>query len=849
MMAIRRTNASLGAVIFALFAGAPVSSSVIEGTCVQPGGFFSAGGPPYELSRVCEVTPGPAPTAPDVPLRLWRNAEYPNGLSLGETMGVSWGDYDADGFIDLFACQSGRLWHNVGGMTWELAADLRGFMPPAERRYGSSFGDYNNDGLPDIATAPRVPIWGDDRMHLLKNLGEGPNFVDVAFDEEIIDAQPYNNAETLCWADVDGDRNLDLFVPVYPPWVGGGPGNFFLSNQGPPFPGGEPCFHETAASVGLDNTPGSPRPEGAQFADVDFDGDVDLFSNGTLYRNRSSLRAALFEPMLAAASGIGLGASLDEGAMFFDYDLDGDQDLVVTYVVEGVRIWENRGDGTFFAAEPGIVGAPFIGLNLGLSAEDWDNDGDIDFTTRQVFRRNMLIEEGSRHFKVATHAINASHLTSATPAWGDWDRDGDLDCAVGDWGDEGHLYENTLYGPGTPDVERRYVRVRVLGGAPGPTAGLEVEYGATVELHLAGDPSGPRRRKFVASSHGYLNQNEYTLHFALPPYDEEAQGQGDLRFDLTVDFPDVPSRGLWRLDRSVNQVLGDIDLAALANRQIDIYRCGQVALGGTLHDPSPLAPISLTTTAEGLAQPTATSPLPPLASAPDDYWVGLAIDTGAAATNLAVKEIIVDAELHDAVDCAAGSFNIALWDVTDPSRPILAPGGMLNRRSSPRDHRSHLPADLVLEPQRVYRLVARVRGFRPTSIAAPLAAGALTVLGGTYFTDTLPCTGTEVVSAIPDLSATSMAIRFAAVPASLVQDPMGDLLRLQRNPGGSAMLGWQDVGAAAYRVRRCTRAAGPCLPATLETIVDNDFVDDATIEAGELFCYLVDAVNACTAGF
>jgi len=790
----------------------------------------------------------PDPAHPtDVPLELWGNEDFPEGLPIGETHGISWGDYDSDGYIDLFACHSGNLWRNVGGVTWEFAADLSAILPPTERRYGASFADYDRDGWLDIGTEPRFPFWGDDKMHLLRNLGRGAEFADVAGDPAIVDVQPYNNGETLCWGDVDGDRNLDLFLPVYGQNVAG-PGNFFLHNLGPTGPGGAYRFTEKSAEAGLDNPPGTARPEGAQFVDVDLDGDIDLYSNGTLYRNVSSPGVPEFEPMSEQASGIGFRDSRDEGAVFFDYDLDGDQDLVVVYTEHGVWIWENRGDGTFFAVEPGIVDDRFIGLNLGLSAEDWDNDGDIDFTTRQVFRRNMLMEGGQRGFAVATHEVKPEHIVSATPAWGDWDRDGDLDCAMGNQGTEGHFYENTLYQATTPRSVKRHLRVRVVGDSPTVERGLEVEYGATAEVHVEGEQDGRRRRKFVASSHGYLNQNEYGLHFALPRDPAPTDLSRDVRFGLSVDFPGLPADGLWRVDEHVNPALREIDLAELTDREIKVYRCGRVEVNGVVHEPRPLASQKASTTSNGLASPTATEPLPPPVAAPEPNWfTGLAFDTLQATGRVRIVEIILDGQLDEVAACFENPFNLVLWDVTDPSAPFIIDGGAMRRSTSPRNARSYLRTDLVLEPGREYRLIARVTESRETPIDAPADEGLLTVLGGMNYKDVAPCHGSKPATMPVDPAVTSLALRFGAVPSNDALDPVGDTLHLQKIAGTDPVLIWSDPGAAGYRILRCDARFGPCTPVPIATTPNNGYHDAAvSLEPDELLWYGVNAVNRCT---
>ncbi|MCA8960600.1 MAG: VCBS repeat-containing protein, partial [Planctomycetes bacterium] len=619
--------------------GGPIASGVARRLWMtddlQPGDSKSLTFSYRRESAVVLLGPGTV----DVPLSLWTAPGFPGGLNFGATNGVSWGDFDADGWPDVFACMSGALWRNVGGADWQLAADLDSELPFTARRYGSSFGDYDNDGLPDIGTEPRNGWGGDECFHLLHNLGSTA-FDDVATDPTIVDLQPCNSdAETICWGDVDGDSDLDCFLPVYPPWAFGGPGNFFLENNGPAGPGGAYTFTESSGPSGVDNPPGSARSEGAQFVDVDNDGDMDLYCNGTLYQNQSTLGDPSFANMTESGSGILLSTQLEEGCLFADYDLDGDFDFSIVYTGPGVRVYENQGDGTFAMLPTSTVASFLTGLDLGMSAEDWDNDGDIDFSTRQVFRRNQLMETGTLSFTVATHSIPSSHITSATPAWCDWDRDGDLDCALGNWLSTGRFYENTLYDGTEPLSERRFVRVRCLDDTLDP-AGLETAYGTIVEVVVRGDTSGYRRKKFVASSAGYLNQNEYTLHFALPPDPSPGHDTHDLDLDIIVDFPSLPATGYYRVDRHVNPALGWIDLADLAEREVVVYRSGRVSIDGVEFDPPMNEAALLTAAAGGLVTAPTSVALP----APTDTMgiqtrSGIAFDTFGATQRVRIREL------------------------------------------------------------------------------------------------------------------------------------------------------------------------------------------------------------------
>ena len=692
--------------------------------------------------------------SPEVPLALWTDASWPGGLPLGVNYGISFGDYDADGHPDLFVLDSEELWRNVDGQTWQLAADLNPVLTFENFRYGSSFGDYDRDGLPDIGCEPRANIgWC---FHLLKNLGSGPNFIDVAPDPNIVSFQPCGaNTETICWGDVDGDGELDMFLPNYAQTGG----NYFFHNQGPTGPSGEHQLVEKAVAVGVKNNGSTSRPEGTMLVDIDQDGDLDWYSNGLMYQNRSSPGAPQYKALLAGASGIVHPTILDEGAMLFDHDRDGDPDLVVAYIAPsiGVTLYENRGDGTFSIAPAGVVESPSIGLELGMSAEDWDLDGDIDFTTRQVFRRNQLAELGVEKFTVATHAINPFYLSSAMPAWGDFDGDGDLDSAIGNYQKPGTFHENTTLSPDDPLVARPYVRVRPVRDAPGVPRGLEVEYGAYAEVVVHDDPPELRRRKFTASSAGYLNQNEYDLTFGLG---DVSSATVDARLDVRVEFPGATEQGIRRVDRHVNPLLGDLSLHELEDREIRVYRDGRVRAGGC-DVPAAVAddPV-LTTTGGGLVLPQGILGLADPAPSPTpDRWIGIELDMTASAQPVRVTEVMLDGQLDAPVACAEGTYNVAVFAVGGPA-PTWVAG--LARSTAPDNDRSFLPVDLVLQPGQRYRVIARVTSRRITAVSSPVVYPELTLNGGVDFQSAAACVAGSVDSAPLDTMFVHLAVRFRA---------------------------------------------------------------------------------------
>lgn len=739
-----------------------------------------------QLSYVLNAPAATSDCGPRVPLTVWLNSQNQPVVPLPVVLGVTCGDYDADGWVDLFTCYAPTLWRNDSGAGLVFVPGMDQVLNPLRRRYGASFGDYDNDGFPDLATEPRRVGAStqppDECLRLLRN--DGGVFVDVTLGTTLSPPICFLNAETNCWGDVDGDGQLDLFVPVYPPTDGGSVGNVFLHNLGPDHPSGR-RFVELSGPAGLDNPPDTRKPEGAQFCDYDFDGDIDLYSNNALYLNLSHPGVPLFAAMTTAAGGIGFRNVVDEGAAFCDYDLDGDFDLIVAYEKSpGVVIWENRGDG-MFVFEQSRIESPLSGLTLGLSCDDWDNDGDIDLITRDTPRRNLLIETGVPTLAVQPWELVSGRVQFPMFAWADFDRDGDRDAAVGNSTTSSFVYLNTTYDATTPAAVKRHVRIRPLRDSPDVPAGLETEYGAMARLALRNAADGHERLAFVASSHGYLNQSEYAVSLSLPPDPLPNDPARDVRFDVTVTFPQTESQGLCRVDRHVNPRLGELDLADLADREITVFRSGTVIVNGVSYAPDAGEPTILTTAAGGLQRPSAASPVADVVASPSgDHFVGMELHNAAGGLPIRIRELIIDGVLATAAspDGVAPPANVVAWDVSDRQSPALMAGQTMALPSRPRNRRTFVPCDWLVLPGRTVRIVARVTAYRGTTIAGPLSEGGVVIGGGVSGTMSAAWEAGAIAAAPVDATQLYLTVRYATVDHDCDANGVPDEVELAAEP-------------------------------------------------------------------
>ena len=269
------------------------------------------------------------------------------GLSgIGYSMGVATGDYDNDGFVDLYitGVNHNQLMHNNGDGTFTDVTDkagVSGIIPKTGKGWAVTAGwfDYNNDGKLDLlivnylnydlktaalCSTRKLPTYcsPDDFQGLpnilYRNNGDG-TFTDVSVESHI--AQFVGKGMGVAFADYDHDGHMDIFISndTFP--------NFLLHNNG------DGTFTEdaTLAGVAYKDNGKTVAGMGTDFRDLDNDGKPDIFHTAMfgdafpLYRN---LGDGQFEDTTSAAGLMAPTTRLTAwGVGAYDFDNDGFKDL------------------------------------------------------------------------------------------------------------------------------------------------------------------------------------------------------------------------------------------------------------------------------------------------------------------------------------------------------------------------------------------------------------------------------------------------------------------------------------------------------------------------------------------
>lgn len=360
----------------------------------------------------------------------------------GFTMGSVFGDYDNDGCADLYLATGGqyeiepnRLFKgNCDGtftdVTTKAGVGLKAFT------YSASFVDFDNDGLLDLYCAN----YGVGAKNVLfRNNGNG-SFSDVT------DAAGVGDPSWSwmgVWADVNGDNWPDLYV-VNGRYPAGEPNRLYLNNR-------NGTFTEVAKSAGVDD---SNWGLGAAFADIDNDGDLDLFVSNYVGPN---------------------------------------------------GLYLNDGKGQFSNASKQLRGA-HDGWGKGPTFGDIDHDGDLDLYQGDCKLANQLyLNDGQGNLVNMVEkqpVLKCETVRTKATAFGDLDNDGDLDLYVVNWGAPNKLYENR-------QNDRNWLKVKLTGTVSNRNA-----YGAKIKIFEPGTSKLVAMRE-LRSATGFCAQEPAVAHFGL----------------------------------------------------------------------------------------------------------------------------------------------------------------------------------------------------------------------------------------------------------------------------------------------------------------------------------------------
>jgi enediyne biosynthesis protein E4 len=406
---------------------------------------------------------------------IWRhvNGRSPE-YYLPETTGAGCAflDYDNDGWMDIYLVNSGKcdfydprpplrnaLYKNNRDGTFTDVTDKAG-VAVGGYGMGVAVGDYDGDGWPDLY----VTQYG--RSILYHNNGDG-TFSDVT--EKARVAAP-GWASSAVWFDYDNDGRLDLFVCRFVDFDKSK--NKFCGNEKtgeryyciprvyPPEPSwlfhnnGDGTFTDVSKESGIAKSLG--KAWGVVATDINNDGLMDLLvANDTtanfLFANRGKgtfqeigLEAGVaFSQDGRARSGMGVDSA--------DYDQDGWQDLFVTNVdQEMYSIYHNHHDETFddVAGPTGIGGTTRLMSGWGLKFFDYDNDGNVDLfianghpddkievhSSNVAYREPLLLFHNSgktlQNVSASAGPVFTENFAARGMAIGDFDNDGAIDVLV-----------------------------------------------------------------------------------------------------------------------------------------------------------------------------------------------------------------------------------------------------------------------------------------------------------------------------------------------------------------------------------------------------------------------------------
>lgn len=395
-------------------------------------------------------------------------------------VGQAWGDFDNDGWLDLFVTGNlapNVLYRNQGDGTFAESAWTEQVAFPDAISGGATWADFDNDGWLDLY------ILNKNANTLMHNCA-GEGFADVTLAAGVGDS---GKGQSAAWGDYDNDGWLDLYVVNWSCLPDCNPVDHALHQDRLYHNRGDGTFVDVSAQMDYTKLLGAGFA--GSFLDYDDDGDLDIYVvndeyanpiGNVLWRNDGAGCGGWCWQDASTAAGAGLITS-GMGLAVNDYDNDLDLDMYFSNMVRPMTLLTNAGNGRFTNTESSAgVGVHENGVvGWGALFLDYDNDGWRDLFLAATTVRPRALEPGAlmdmlfARRNYLFHNLGDGTFQDVTPvswrefprptmgaAYADYDNDGWMDFVVTEWNEGFTLYRNL----GLDGTGNHWLTVQLTGG-------------------------------------------------------------------------------------------------------------------------------------------------------------------------------------------------------------------------------------------------------------------------------------------------------------------------------------------------------------------------------------------------